>query len=241
MNSKQFIPRAPLVDRDSFILECAQGKTVLHIGMGGHLDDPGMVDTYLKLDLATQTIHGKLSKVAARLDGIDINERPLAAMSKAVPGFYAFCDVCSPDFGSILGDRRYDLIVFGDTIEHLDDPKSALRNLRSVLTNDGILLVTTVNAYSFESVIKLLFRYESVHDEHTAYYSYSTLRRLLAMNRLELVDFRFCTHMHLKKLDSFAHRVSYYTSQLIVRALPQYSLGVLALARPVAPSATAAA
>jgi 2-polyprenyl-3-methyl-5-hydroxy-6-metoxy-1,4-benzoquinol methylase len=220
------------VDREKFILDCARGKTVLDIGMGGHLDDSAVIEHYLTLDL-TQTIHGKLSKVAGRLDGIDINVKPLEAMRKAVPGFYAFCDVCSSDFASVLGDRRYDLIVFGDTIEHLDDFRSALRNLRSVLRKDGILLISTVNAYSFESIIKLLFRYESVHDEHTAYFSYSTLRRLLAMNQLEIVDFQYCMPLHLKRLDSFAHRISYHVSRLFVRVFPQYSLGVVALTKPV--------
>jgi len=231
MKSKLFIPKPQLVDRNQFILDCAKDKTVLHIGMGGHLDDSGVVDDYLKLDL-TETIHGKMSRVARRLDGIDINIRPLEAMKKAVPGFYAFCNVCSSDFASILGDRRYDLIVFGDTIEHLDDCRSALRNLRSVLADDGILLISTANAYSFESIVKLLFRYESVHDEHTAYYSYSTLRRLLAMNGLQMVDFKFYTHLHLKKVDSLAHRISYFASNWVVRLLPQYSLGVVALAKP---------
>jgi 2-polyprenyl-3-methyl-5-hydroxy-6-metoxy-1,4-benzoquinol methylase len=233
VKSSRFIPKPKLVDKNAFVLDCAKGKYVLHIGMGGHLEDSSVVDAYLKTDL-TQSLQGQLARVASRVDGIDINVRPLEAMKKAVPGFYAFCDVCSPDFGSILGDRRYQLIVFGDTVEHLDDCRSALRNLRSVLADDGVLLVSTVNAYSFDAMVKLLFGYESVHEEHTAYYSYSTLHRLFAMNGLEMGDFKYYTHMRLKKFDSLTHRITYHLSSLIVRLLPQYAMGVLALARPAA-------
>lgn len=233
MKSARFIPKAQLVDRTSFIVDCVRGKTVLHIGMGGYLDDAEMADAYIAADL-TKSLHGRIAAVASRVDGVDINVKSMEAMSKAVPGNYTYCDVCSPNFDSAIEGRKYQVIVFGDTIEHLDNSQSALQNLRRALTSDGILLVSTVNAYSIDSIIKMLFGYESVHEEHTAYYSYSTLRRTFAMNQLEIVRFVYYTQKRF--MGKFTRHplfwLSFHCSALFVRVFPQFSMGVMALVRP---------
>jgi SAM-dependent methyltransferase len=235
MRSTRFIPKAQLVDRASFIVNCARGKTALHIGMGGFLDDAEMAEAYRGIDL-TKSLHARLAAVASRVDGIDINVKSMEAMSKAVPGNYAYCDVCSADFASVMGGRKYQVIVFGDTIEHLDNCHSALQNLRGALADDGVLLVSTVNAYSIDSIAKMLFRYESVHEEHTAYYSYLTLRRIFAMNQLAIASFVYYTH---RKFPGRFMRhplfwLSFHCSAVFVRIFPQFAMGVMAIVRPAA-------
>ncbi len=233
MEKTKFIPKAKLVDRDLFLLDYARGKTVLHIGMGGCIDDDDATGEFLEGDLA-KSFHGKLSAVAGSLDGIDINPMTIEAMRRAVPGNYAVCDVTSADFAASFGDRKFQVVMFGDVIEHLDDVRTALKNLTGVLTEDGVLIVSTVNAYSFDAVLKMMVHYESVHPEHTAYFSYSTLRRLFQMNRLEIVDFKYYTHKRIERFGSLTFWLSYRLSSLLVSILPQYAMGVIAVARPAA-------
>jgi 2-polyprenyl-3-methyl-5-hydroxy-6-metoxy-1,4-benzoquinol methylase len=145
LESAKFIPKAELVDRDRFLLDFARGKSVPHIGMGGCVDDDAATGEFVAGDL-TKSFHGKLAAVARTLDGIDINPKTIEAMRQAIPGNYAVCDVTSADFISDFGDRKFQVVVFGYVIEHLDNFKTALKNLRGVLTDDGILIVSTVNA-----------------------------------------------------------------------------------------------
>jgi 2-polyprenyl-3-methyl-5-hydroxy-6-metoxy-1,4-benzoquinol methylase len=228
-----FIPKPKLVDRATAILDYAQGRRVLHVGMGGLVDDPEVTRAFIEKGLV-DSLHARLAKCAAALTGIDVNQNVLDAMAREVPGEYYRCDVSSNrDVREILGGRQYELILFADVIEHLDDFRTALANLKMLLTSDGILLISTVNAYCFEAIVKLLFRHESVNPEHTCYFSYGTLSRLLAMNGLEIHEFMFYTIADLRWFGSWAHRVSYYVSKTVVRLFPQYALGVIAVARPL--------
>jgi len=55
-------------------------------------------------------------------------------------------------------DRRFDLIVFAEVIEHLyAAPEAALAQLRDLLKSDGLILCTTPNASSLAKRVKLLF------------------------------------------------------------------------------------
>lgn len=235
MESTKFIPRARLVDRDQFLMDCARGKSVLHIGMGGCIDDDAVTTAYVSGGLK-RSFHGKLSRVARSLDGVDINPKSIEAMRRAVPGNYAVCDVTSPDLASEFGDKRFQVVVFGDVIEHLDNFRTALQNLCSVLEEDGILIVSTVNAYSLDAILKMLVRYESVNPEHTVYFSYATLRRLFEMNHLEIVDFKFYTTKHIERFGSLTFWLSYRLSSLLVSVFPQYAMGLVAVVRPSAGS-----
>jgi 2-polyprenyl-3-methyl-5-hydroxy-6-metoxy-1,4-benzoquinol methylase len=233
LESTKFIPKAKLVDRDLFLLDFARGKSVLHIGMGGCIDDDEATGDFLAGDLV-KSFHGKLSAVAGNVYGIDINPKTIEAMRQAVPGNYAVCDVTSTEFASDFGNQKFQVVMFGDVIEHLDNFKTALQNLRSVMTEDGILIISTVNAYSFDAILKMMVHYESVHPEHTAYFSYSTLRRLLRMNQLEIVDFKYYTHKRIEKFGRLTFWLSYRFSSLLVSMFPQYAMGVVAIAKPAA-------
>jgi len=93
--------------------------------MGGCIDDDDATAAYISGDLA-KSFHGKLSTVASSLDGIDVNPKTIEAMSRAVPGNYAVCDVTSADFASDFGGKKYQVVIFGDVIEHLDNCRTAL-------------------------------------------------------------------------------------------------------------------
>jgi 2-polyprenyl-3-methyl-5-hydroxy-6-metoxy-1,4-benzoquinol methylase len=57
-------------------------------------------------------------------------------------------------------DDKFDLIVFGETIEHLvTPPESVLKFLKSLLTSDGIIICQTPNAVALHKRIQMLLGY----------------------------------------------------------------------------------
>ncbi len=54
-------------------------------------------------------------------------------------------DVTTMDLAAEFGDRRYDVIVFGDLLEHLADPAPALARLTSLLAPGGSVVVSMPN------------------------------------------------------------------------------------------------
>lgn len=230
MKSHRFIPKTRVVDRVDALLDAAIGKDVLHIGMGGFLDDAKGTSRYAASDLST-SVHGQLARIAASITGLDVNPAMISAMQKKVPGDYVLADITEKDLAEKLG-RKFDVVLFPEVVEHLDCFRAALSNIHDLLASDGLLVLTTVNAYGVDSFLKMLFRYESVHEEHTCYFSYRTLTRLLNMNGFAIDDFSFCFEYR----DSFSsgfERVSYHTARMIARVLPQYAEGLVIKAHPI--------
>ncbi|MDD2542755.1 MAG: class I SAM-dependent methyltransferase [Desulfuromonadaceae bacterium] len=80
----------------------------------------------------------------AQFTALDISPTSLE-ISKDI--YIFFTDTGSCDF--VIGDlynvksRDYDYIVMCEVLEHLDDPVSALKQVRSLLVSDGYVFVTT--------------------------------------------------------------------------------------------------
>lgn len=227
----KFIPRTKQVVRIDEVVRLATGRRVLHIGMGGYIDDGDKTDEYIALDMA-RSLHVRLAGAAGELVGFDINPVVVEAMRKVVPCEYIVGDLMQPGLPERIG-ARFDLVVFAEVLEHLDCFRAALGNIRALLAPGGEVLLTTVNAYALERIGKMLFGYEAVHDEHTSYFSYATLRRLLAMNGFEISHFRFAYEQR-HRFAGLAERIAYYSMVATGKLLPQFSEGVVLTARPAA-------
>ncbi len=82
-------------------------------------------------------------------------------------------------------DSPYDVLLFGDTLEHLADPVSVLRRLRTRLAPGGALVVSVPNVANWMVRLSLLagrFRYtdRGIMDRtHLRFYTRATLREML--------------------------------------------------------------
>ena len=220
----RFVPRAETVDREDFIVKLADGQAVLHVGLGGWVDDDDFTDFALGLEL-DRSLHGKLRVVAETLAGIDINPRTVEAFSKTIPGRYHHGDITDPRALEDL-DASFSLVVLSDVIEHLDSVRPALQNVARLMTSDGTAIITTVNAYGFERILKMLARYESVHPEHTAYFSFWTMHRLLAMNGLRISRFKYY-RVDRASPAGWPSRIAFLAARLVSLLLPQFSEGLV--------------
>ena len=93
-------------------------------------------------------------------------------------------------------DSPLDVIVFGETLEHLRNPGLALARLRALCArNPRCVLCTTVpNAFSTTGFIAAASGVEIVHPEHYAYYSPVTLRNLLAAHGFGDIHVTVCPY-----------------------------------------------
>ena len=74
-------------------------------------------------------------------------------------------------------DKSFDAVVMNDVIEHLEDPKSTLRQIRRVLKNDGILYLSTPDIDSALSRL-LGARWWGINKYHLFYFSKKSLEML---------------------------------------------------------------
>jgi 2-polyprenyl-3-methyl-5-hydroxy-6-metoxy-1,4-benzoquinol methylase len=162
------LPRA-VAEREAHILERCRGRSVLHLGCA---DAP-----FLDERLATGTLlHAKLLAIAPETVGLDSDPQSVERMRSLMraPIFVGSAESLSVDLG------RFDVVVAGELIEHLNNPGLFLESVKRVLTVDGELIITTPNAFCLRRALRVAVGTESVHPDHVSYYSHATLSALLA-------------------------------------------------------------
>lgn len=151
---------------------------------GGSVLDVGCASRYGRPDW----IHGLLVADGAEVVGIDISTKIVDELRQA--GY----DVQRADAQDFDLGRTFDVIFAGELIEHLDNVHGFLSSVRRHLAPGGRLVLTTPNAFYVANFVYRLGGRAHVHPQHTCWYCESTLRRVLAVNGLTVVDLHYIGH-----------------------------------------------
>lgn len=170
-----------ITERVDYILAACRGKKVLHLGC---TDWP-----YTETKQASGTLlHSRISAVAESLVGVDADREGVDFFQRnGFPETY-LDNVESFANPKILG-RKYDVIVAGEIIEHLENCGLFLRSVQRLMQPETDLIITTINAYSFFRFVYYVLRREIVHPDHNYYFSPRVLERLIKRCGLEITDF----------------------------------------------------
>lgn len=167
-------------NRDDVILAICRGMRVLHIGAA---DSPFTRDKYASGLL----LHKRLSEVAIELVGIDLDQEAADWMnSQGLPE----TRVVDMNDVSDLGFRP-DVIVFGETIEHMVNVGASLNTLKSCMTSETRLVISTPNCYHLWFTSMVLRDHELIHDDHKVGFTYGLLWQALQSQGLKMDDFYF--------------------------------------------------
>jgi SAM-dependent methyltransferase len=171
---RQRLPRQGPCDRVELLLRFSEGKRVVHVGFV----DERRMETKLEQG---KWLHARLAAVASSIVGLDLSDEGVEWAREQ--GFEAHAvDAQSPEAVATLGLELADVVVAGEIIEHLDAPGPFLRAMRELLKPDGLLVVTTPNAYRLLNFLAPASGSELIHPDHTAWHSPHTLRNLLVRN-----------------------------------------------------------
>jgi 2-polyprenyl-3-methyl-5-hydroxy-6-metoxy-1,4-benzoquinol methylase len=103
-------------------------------------------------------------------------------------------DAETADFNEYESDRKWDVIIMGDVLEHVSDPDAALAKAESLLNDDGALWISTP---TFESAYSCVVGHNDAmrrQQYHLNYFSRESLYALLEKNYLIPVDYRISGH-----------------------------------------------
>jgi len=174
------LPQADWVDRVPYLVAAARGRSVVHVGFV----DAGCE---LQQQQAGAWLHEHLAGAAASLVGLDLDEEGVAAARAA--GYEAYAVDASDGVAvSDLGVQPAELVVAGEVIEHLGDPGGFLEGLHPLVAPDGMLIITTPNAYGLLNVLASLTGREINHPDHVVMFTWRTLTNLAARHGWEPVS-----------------------------------------------------
>jgi SAM-dependent methyltransferase len=224
------LPRLRLVERKAFLLDLVRGRSMLSVGLGGYAD-PREYSYHLHSADLTRTISGELAAAAGAASFVDISEAAIEAFRAQVDAGYHLVDITSPleEWPRGLRGSRFDVVVLGEVLEHLDNPGAALRNLRALVAEGGTLVVTVPNAFCLSGVARVLVGRETTHPEHATHHSFVTLHRLLTMSGMppsEVLWYRWARYGGGRM-----QRAKRAAAAAVSARLPQLSHGLIAVVR----------
>ena len=174
--------RVRRVDRNSFLVERARGKKVLHLGCAD--------EHTVGLKLQTHThLHAQLASVARELWGVDVSEAALAELRQAGFGNLVTGNVEKLDEIPDLRNQQFDLVIAGELIEHIFNPGLFLHACRRVCSADTELILTTPNALVYSQPIFAMLDREAIHPDHMLMWSPTTLKNLVARSGFAVKEF----------------------------------------------------
>lgn len=141
--------------------------------------------------------------------GVEFN--PYAV--KAIQAKYTFPVTCG-SIHDLDQDRRFEVISLFDVIEHLDDPFGDLGKLRSLVAEDGLLMLQTMDSESVPSRIigKRLEDFRRFR-EHLYFFSRKSITRVLEAAGWEVAD--IVSVGHTFQLEMLLDRIALYTPRLV--------------------------
>ena len=214
-----------LVQRLDFIKRISKGKSVLHLGC------TNWPYTLEAIEAGT-LLHKDLAEVSRELYGFDFDQEGIDVL--ASKGFDNLYRADLQKLSDVQLDKKFDVIIAGEMIEHLNNPGEFLAGIKRFMNRDTQLVITTINAYSGMRFFVYGLRghkgtLEPVHPDHVAYYSYSTLKLLVERHGFEVAKFVFYDlgdehRPHNGKLRNFINDVC-------VKIAPQWADGVIAVCK----------
>ena len=170
-----------LIEKNAWIVDRVKGAEVLHVGCTDWPLTASRVES-------GELLHAQLCKVCPRCVGVDLDGDGIAALRQIMPG-KEFHTLNAEQLAAApeLADTRWDFIVAGDVVEHMDNPGLFFQSAKKLLKEGGTLIVTVPSAFSAKRFFWLLFTgTEQVHPDHTGYFSESTLHRMGERNGFKL-------------------------------------------------------
>jgi 2-polyprenyl-3-methyl-5-hydroxy-6-metoxy-1,4-benzoquinol methylase len=168
------------VNRDQYICNLSNGKSVLHLGC---TDSPYHESAHNK----NRLLHLKLINIASNLKGIDFSINGIQYLKSINSRLdLEFADITNVSIIN-TSNMHFDVLLFSDVIEHLSNPGLALNNISKLMNKSTILIITTPNSFSIKSFLRVIFRKELVHEDHTCYYSFPTLVKSLEIYSINVI------------------------------------------------------
>jgi cyclopropane fatty-acyl-phospholipid synthase-like methyltransferase len=196
--------RIPFVrDRNSLIADIVKGMSVL---------DVGCVDHSIVSQSGGSWLHDDIKKSAARLKGLDCEKHAVESLNSMgydiEVGFAEMFEL----------NEKFDVVVAGELIEHIDNPAGFLRCAHNHLKDNGCIVLSTPNALCINYTIQNIMRgREGDHPEHLCIYSPTTLSRLLSRHGFHNTKCYFTGEYKIKTTDSLRSRFERLVWQLLQR------------------------
>jgi len=173
-------------DRIAILKELCSAKKIIHLGCADHLD---LIDSKIKHNI---WLHKILDDSADKCIGIDINEQAIEYLRTNYKQENVFAGNILDMPLDIIRNEKWDYIVLGEIIEHVDNPVQFLSDLHTRLKPlVKALIITAPNAWSSKILSKVRQNTETINSDHRYWFTPYTLAKVLVRAGYKVEDILF--------------------------------------------------
>ena len=156
---------------------------------------------YLEIGVGTGEMLAVALEFGYHVDAVEICREDCERISSVLDVNIRWCDM-----NEYETDKRYDVIVMGDVLEHVLHPVEVLNKVKHMLADDGVLWISTPN-YNCAYARMQRFAHCMWHElNHYTYVSYETLAELMKKMQLEIVRYDISTR-YIGSMELFVQHV----------------------------------
>jgi 2-polyprenyl-3-methyl-5-hydroxy-6-metoxy-1,4-benzoquinol methylase len=203
----------------NFLKENVSGKRVLDCGAAGE-EGIGEDSPYW--------MHNIIKSKASEVIGFDLEEEAVEELNKK--GYKMLRGDCENlDLGEV---GKFDVIFAGEVLEHLTMPGEFIEGVKKYLKDDGELIITTPNAFSFYRFAGNIVRVNMENPQHVLVQNEDTLIQLLERHGYSVVESHFFTNQSFyeQKRMGTARKAGKHFFELLFSLKPEMGHQILIIA-----------
>ncbi len=208
--------------RDTFFINRSKGKKVLHLGAA---DWPYTKEKLQKGSL----LYTKLDSVVKEQLGVDINKESVKYLKGINTKRSSIIYFDLNREGDISFDP--DIVIFGETLEHINNLGIALTNIKKLMNDKTELLISVPNALDFSNILLAFLGHEHQHPDHKVAFTYKTITQLLDYNGFDLVEVKFTWLFKYPSEVNWKGKILYLLPRLISRLFPLFAGNIIVVAK----------
>jgi hypothetical protein len=193
-----------IISREALITEMVKGKSVIHIGCSDHIQ---VINEKIK----TNTwLHKLLTDNSERCIGIDIDKESIEFIKNELGYNNVFQGDITTDNFDVIKTVKWDYAVFGELIEHLDNPVNFLKSFKERFgENISRFIITVPGIYNRRQFSNMLNFKEIINSDHRFWFTPYTISKVVASAGLVPEEI------------TYANLISLSVPELITRKLRQ--------------------
>lgn len=162
------------ISREAVITGIITDKAVIHIGCSDHIQ-------IINDKIRTKTwLHELISEKSKKCIGIDIDKESIDFIKKELGYQNVYSgDILTDEFQNIK-ETNWDYVVFGEIIEHLDDPVNFLRVFKTKYgDNVSRFVITVPNIYNKRQFSNMMNYREVINSDHRFWFTPYTISKII--------------------------------------------------------------
>ena len=162
-----------LDSREKIILKYIRNKKVLDLGAGS---------------IRCRFLHRFVAKYAREAVGLELDKKRAENLRKR--GY----KIVLADAQNFNLNRKFDVILAGDLIEHLTNFDGFFKSAYKHLKKDGCLIINTPNIHSINLLMRGLVNKIHLYEEHTCAFNAQLLKQLISFYPFKIAKMIYFNH-----------------------------------------------